>query len=79
MNPGAVLFPVLYDLWVAMLKWLECGCLSTISLQRDGDGDDVVDGENDEKSMARSVPDGSNNQTKCTWHVGLSHCVRLSS
>ena len=30
MNPGAVLFPVMYDLWVAMLKSLECGCLSTI-------------------------------------------------
>ena len=41
MNPGAVLFPVMYDLWVAMLKSLECGCLSISDLQRDGEeGDD---------------------------------------
>ena len=35
MNPGAVLFPVMYDMWVAMLKSLECGCLSIIGLQRE--------------------------------------------
>ena len=38
MNPGSVLFPVMYDMWVAMLKSLECGCLSIIGLQRDDDG-----------------------------------------
>jgi hypothetical protein len=38
MNPGNVLFPVMYDMWVAMLKSLECGCLSIIGLQRDDDG-----------------------------------------
>ena len=53
MNPVNVLFPVMYDMWVAMLKSLECGCLSTIGLQRDGDEDD------DEKTTVRSVPDGS--------------------
>ena len=38
---------------VALLKSLEWGCLSTIGLQRDGDGD------GDEKTTVRSVPDGS--------------------
>ena len=46
MNPGAVLFPVMYDLWMAMLKSLECGCLSTIGLQRDGEGDEEEEEEN---------------------------------
>ena len=57
MNPGAVLFSVMYDMWVAMLKLLECGCLSIIGLQRDDDGD-----EDDEKTTVRSVPDGSDNK-----------------
>ena len=35
MNPGNVLLPVMYDMWVAMLKLLECGFLSIIGLQRD--------------------------------------------
>ena len=35
MNPDAVLFPVMYDKWVATLKSLECGCLSIIGLQRE--------------------------------------------
>ena len=35
MNPGAVLFSAMYDMWVAMLKSLECGCLSIIGLQRE--------------------------------------------
>ena len=48
MNPGAVLFPAMYDMWVAMLKSLECGCLSTIGLQRDDDGDDGDDDDDDE-------------------------------
>ena len=46
MNPGNVLFPVMYNMWVAMLKSLECGCLSKIGLQRDdGDGDGDDDGD----------------------------------
>jgi len=48
MNPGNVLFPVMYDMWVAMLKSLECGCLSIIGLQRDDDGDGDGDGDDDE-------------------------------
>ena len=32
MNPGNALFPAMYDMWVAMLKSLECGCLSIIGL-----------------------------------------------
>ena len=47
MNPGNVLFPVMYDMWVAMLKSLECGCLSIIGLQRDGDDDDDDDDNDD--------------------------------
>ena len=43
MNPGNVLFPAMYDMWVAMLKSLECGCLSIIGLQRDDDEDDDED------------------------------------
>ena len=43
MNPGAVFFPAIYDMRVAMLKSLECGCLSMIGLQRDDDGDDDGD------------------------------------
>ena len=39
MNPGNVLFPVMYDMWVVMLKSLECGGLSIIGLQRDDDDD----------------------------------------
>ena len=46
MNPGSVLFPVMYDMWVAMLKSLECGCLSIIGLQRDDDDDGDGDDEN---------------------------------
>ena len=44
-------FTNLYFMWVAMLKSLEWGCLSTIGLQRDDDGDDDDndnDGDNDE-------------------------------
>ena len=33
-------FRNLYFMWVALLKSLESGCLSTIGLQRDGDDDD---------------------------------------
>ena len=45
-DPGAVLFPTMYDMWVAMLKSPECGCLSMIGLQRDDDdgGDDENQG-----------------------------------
>ena len=43
MNPGNVLFPVMYDMWVAMLKSLECGCLSIIGLQRDDDEEEEGD------------------------------------
>ena len=50
-------FPNLYFMWVALLKSLECGCLSTIGLQRDGD-----DGGGEEKTTVRSVPDGSDNK-----------------
>ena len=40
-------FRNLYFMWVALLKSLECGCLSTIGLQRDdGDGDGDGDDEN---------------------------------
>ena len=46
MNPGAVLFLAIYDMWVVLLKSLECSCLSTIGLQRDDDGDDEDDDEN---------------------------------
>ena len=53
MNPDAVLFPVMYDKWVATLKSLECGCFSKIGLHRDDD--------DDEKTTIRSVPDGSDN------------------
>ena len=45
-------FRNLYFMWVALLKSLECGCLSTIGLQRDGEDDE-------EKTTVRSVPDGS--------------------
>ena len=48
-------FRNLYFMWVALLKSLECGCLSTIGLQRDDDDGD------DEKTTVRSVPDGSDN------------------
>ena len=48
MNPGAVLFPAMYDMWVAMLKSLECGCLSMIGLYRDGDDGDDDDDDGDE-------------------------------
>ena len=47
MNPGVVLFSTMYDMWVAMLKSLECGCLSMISLQRD---DDDEDGDEDDEN-----------------------------
>ena len=47
MNRGADLFPAMYDMWVVMLKSLECGCLSIIGLQRD-DGDDGDDDDDDE-------------------------------
>ena len=43
MNRGADLFPAMYDMWVVMLKSLECGCLSIIGLQRDDDDDDGDD------------------------------------
>jgi len=43
MNPGNVLFPVMYDMWVAMLKSLECGCLSIIGLQRDDEEEEEGD------------------------------------
>ena len=46
MNRGADLFPAMYDMWVVMLKSLECGCLSIIGLQRDDDDDD--DDDNDD-------------------------------
>jgi len=46
MNPGSVLFPVMYDMWVAMLKSLECGCLSIIGLQRDDDEEEEEGDEN---------------------------------
>ena len=45
-------------MWVALLKSLESGCLSTIGLQRD-DGDDDDDDGDEEKTTVRSVPDGS--------------------
>ena len=49
-------FRNMYFMWVALLKSLECGCLSTIGLQRDN-GDDEE--EEEEKTTFRSVPDGS--------------------
>ena len=54
MNPGAVLFLAIYDMWVVLLKSLECSCLSTIGLQRDDD-----DGGGEEETTVRSIPDGS--------------------
>ena len=51
-------FRNLYFMWVALLKSLEYGCLSTIGLQRD-EGDD--DDGDEEKTTVRSVPDGSDN------------------
>ena len=54
-------------MWVALLKSLECGCLSTIGLQRDDDDGD------DEKTTVRSVPDGSDNQ------CGIYHYQRGST
>ena len=48
MNPGAVLFLAMYDMWVVLLKSLECGCLSIIGLQWDDDGDDDDDDDDDE-------------------------------
>ena len=48
-------FPNLYFMWVALLKSLESGYLSTIGLQRDGDEDE------EEKTTVRSVPDGFDN------------------
>ena len=51
MNPGAVLFLAIYDMWVVLLKSLECSCLSTIGLQRD---DDDGGGE-EETSVSREV------------------------
>ena len=44
-------------MWVALLKSLECGCLSTIGLQRDEEEEDE-----EEKTTVRSVPDGSDKQ-----------------
>ena len=41
-------FQNLYFMWVALLKSLECGCLSTIGLQRDGDDGDDDDEEEEE-------------------------------
>ena len=44
---GCVWFRNLYFMWVALLKSLECGCLSTIGLQRDEEEDhDDDDDEN---------------------------------
>ena len=43
---------------MAMLKSLECGCLSMISLQRD---DDDEDGDEDDENHGRSVTDGPDN------------------
>ena len=45
---GAVLFLAMYDMWVVLLKSLECGCLSIIGLQWDDDGDDDDDDDDDE-------------------------------
>ena len=45
-------FPNLYFMWVALLKPLECGCLSTIGLQRDGDDDDD-DGDEEKPRLGR--------------------------
>ena len=39
-------FRNLYFMWVALLKLLECGCLSTIGLQRDDDGEEEEEDEN---------------------------------
>ena len=50
MNPGAVLFLAMYDMWVVLLKSLECGCLSIIGLQWDDDGDDYDDDDDDDEN-----------------------------
>ena len=54
MNRGADLFPAMYDMWVVMLKSLECGCLSIIGLQRDDD-EGGGGGENHSKVGTRWV------------------------
>ena len=61
MNRGADVFPAMYDMWVVMLKSLECGCLSIIGLQRDDDGGGEDEEEEEEKTTVRSVPNGSDN------------------
>ena len=37
----------LYFMWVALLKLLECGCLSTIGLQRDEEEEEEEDDDDE--------------------------------
>ena len=43
-------FRNLYFMWAALLKSLECGCLSIIGLQWDDDGDDDDDDDDDDEN-----------------------------